>query len=126
MPSNRFEVLECQAALKAAEALYLRVISVGSKVPGGNGFYLTALNGVGELLGGLAQATGMEIQSRRSRAALIVQLKRALKGLAFCRGGVYGLRAADLIDEESHRQLQEQLRAILEQLHELLAQAWAE
>lgn len=113
-------------ALKAAEALYLRLISVGSKVPGGNGFYLTALNGVGELLGGLAQATGMEIQSRRSRAALIVQLKRALKGLAFCRGGVYGLRAADLIDEESHRQLQEQLRAILEQLHELLAQAWAE
>jgi hypothetical protein len=113
-------------ALKAAEALYIRLVGVGSKVPGGNGFYLTALNGVGELLGGLAQATGMEIQSRRSRAALIVQLKRALKGLAFCRGGVYGLRAADLIDEESHRQLQEQLRAILEQLHELLAQAWAE
>jgi hypothetical protein len=113
-------------ALKAAESLYLRLIGVGSKVPGGNGFYLTALNGVGELLGGLAQATGMEVQSRRSRAALIVQLKRALKGLAFCRGGVYGLRAAELIDEESHRQLQEQLRAILEQLHELLAQAWAE
>lgn len=113
-------------ALKAAEALYLRLIGVGSKVPGGNGYYLTALNGVGELLGGLAQATGMEVQSRRSRAALIVQLKRALKGLAFCRGGVYGLCAAELIDEESHRQLQEQLRVILEQLHELLAQAWAE
>jgi hypothetical protein len=113
-------------ALKAAEAFYLRLVSVGSKVPGGNGFYLTALNGAGELLGGLAQATGMEIQTRGSRAAMIVQLKRALKGLAFCRGGVYGLRAADLIDEESHRQLQEQLRAILEQLHELLAQAWAE
>ncbi|MFM7561957.1 MAG: hypothetical protein ACKO81_02865, partial [Planctomycetota bacterium] len=113
-------------ALKAAEALYLRLVSVGSKVPGGNGFYLTALNGAGELLAGLAQATGMEIQTRGSRAAMIVQLKRALKGLAFYRGGVYGLRAADLIDEESHRQLQEQLRAILEQLHELLAQAWAE
>lgn len=113
-------------ALKAAESLYLRLIGVGSKVPGGNGYYLTVLNGVGELLGGLAQATGMEVQSRRSRAALIVQLKRALKGLAFCRGGVYGLRAAELIDEESHRQIQEQLRGILEQLHDLLAQAWAE
>lgn len=113
-------------ALNAAETLYLRLIGVGSKVPGGNGFYLTALNGVGELLGGLAQATGMEIQSRRSRAALIVQLKRALKGLAFCRGGIYGLRAAELIDEESHRQIQELLRGILEQLHDLLAQAWAE
>jgi hypothetical protein len=113
-------------AHEAAERLYLRLADFGRSLTTENGFYRSALNGAGELLGGLVQATGRELDSRPERAAVIVQLKRALKGLAFCRGGVYGLRAAELIDEESHRQLQEQLRAILEQLHELLAQAWAE
>jgi ABC-type taurine transport system ATPase subunit len=91
-----------------------------------NGFYHTALNGVGELLGGLVQATGRDIDCRSGRAGVIVQLKRALKGLAFCRGGVFGLRSAGVLDEQSHRELQDQLKQILEHLHELLVEAWNE
>jgi hypothetical protein len=113
-------------ALSAAEQLYLRLTALGPGLKSENGFYLTALNGVGELLGGLAQATGLEIESRASRAAVIVQLKRALKGLAFCRGGVFGLRSSGALDEQANRDLQDQLKSILEQLHELLVEAWNE
>lgn len=113
-------------ALSAAEQLYLRLTALGPGLKSENGFYLTALNGVGELLGGLAQATGLEIESRASRAAVIVQLKRALKGLAFCRGGVFGFRSAGALDEQTNRDLQDQLKSILEQLHELLVEAWNE
>jgi hypothetical protein len=113
-------------AHEAAERLYLRLADFGRSLTTENGFYRSALNGAGELLGGLVQATGRELDSRPERAAVIVQLKRALKGLAFCRGGVYGLRAADLLDESSHREIQEELRKILEHLHELLTQAWGE
>jgi hypothetical protein len=113
-------------AHEAAERLYLRLADFGRSLMTENGFFRSALNGAGELLGGLAQATGRELDSRPERAAVIVQLKRALKGLAFCRGGVYGLRAADLLDENSHREIQEELRKILEHLHELLTQAWGE
>jgi hypothetical protein len=49
-----------------------------------------------------------------------------LKGLAFCRGGVFGLRSAGVLDEQSHRELQDQLKQILEHLHELLVEAWNE
>lgn len=113
-------------AHEAAERLYLRLADFGRSLMTENGFFRSALNGAGELLGGLAQATGRELDSRPERAAVIVQLKRALKGLAFCRGGVYGLRAADLLDENSHREIQEELRKILEHLHELLTQGWDE
>lgn len=113
-------------AQEAAERLYLRLNELGRQLNAENGFYHAALNGVGDLLGGLVQATGRPIDSRLSRAAAIVQLKRALKGLAFCRGGVYGLRNAELLDEVSHREIQDQLRKVLEHLHELLAQVWGE
>lgn len=113
-------------AHEAAERLYLRLVDFGRSLTTENGFYRSAINGAGELLGGLVQATGRELDSRPERAAVIVQLKRALKGLAFCRGGVYGLGAAELLDETSHREIQEQLRKILEHLHELLARAWGE
>ena len=113
-------------AHEAAERLYLRLADFGRSLTTENGFYRSALNGAGELLGGLVQATGREFDSRSERAAVIVQLKRALKGLAFCRGGVYGLRAAELLDETSHREIQEELRKILEHLHELLNQAWGD
>lgn len=113
-------------AQEGAEALYLRLTQLGRQLNAENGFYLAALNGVGDLLGGLVQATAGPFDSRLGQAAAIVQLKRALKGLAFCRGGIYGLHSAALVDDASHREMQEQLRTILEHLHELLAQAWSE
>lgn len=113
-------------AQQAAEKLYFRLTDLGRHLNAENGFYHAAINGSGDLLGGLVQATGRSLDSRLSRAAVIVQLKRALKGLAFCRGGLYGLRSAELLDEVSHREMQEQLRGILEHLHDLLAQAWSE
>lgn len=113
-------------AHQAAERLYLRLAEFGKSLTTENGFYRSALNGAGELLGGLLQATARELDSRPERAAVIVQLKRALKGLAFCRGGVFGLRASEKLDETSHREIQEELRKILEHLHELLTQAWGE
>ena len=113
-------------AQRVAERLYARLNEIGRELTAENGFYPTALNGVGELLGGLVQATGREIDCRSGRAGVIVQLKRALKGLAFCRGGVFGLRSAGVLDEQSHRELQDQLKQILEHLHELLVEAWNE
>ena len=77
-------------------------------------------------MGGLAQATDGEFDSRIDRAIAITQLKRALTGHAFAQGAVFGLRSANAINQETSTQLHDQLAALLAQIHELSSAAWDE
>ena len=89
-------------------------------------FLSVACRGASDIMGGLAQATDGDFDSRIDRALAISQLKRALTGHAFALGAVIGLRSADAISHETATQLHSQLAALLVVIHKLLASAWNE
>jgi hypothetical protein len=83
------------------------------------------------MLGGIVQATCDEGdiedgdgEDHLARAWAISQLKRALSGLAYARGAVFGLRSEEIISDSLARELFEQLESILATIHELSAKAW--
>ncbi len=85
-----------------------------------------ASRGAMDITGGLAQATGGQLESRTGRALAITQLKRALKGQAFARGAIFALRVSDVVDAATSERLHNDLAEIRSSIHTLLAEAWDE
>ena len=108
--------------VQRAEKLLLEIMKLDSKASRSDSFAMIATRGLIDVVGGLVQATC----DRDDRALTIVQLKRALKGHAFCRGAIFGLRASDQIDQTTSERFHGELEAILESIHELMAEAWDE
>jgi len=113
------------AVIQAQEFL-MQLIKLDSAHSTHNAFLSVACRGAGDMMGGLAQATASEFDSRIDRAIAISQLKRALTGHAFARGAVFGLRSANTINQETSAQLHDQLAALLVTIHELSSAAWDE
>jgi hypothetical protein len=98
----------------------------------GESTYFSVLTRGGlEMLGGIVQATCDEGdiedgdgEDHLARAWAISQLKRALSGLAYARGAVFGLRSEEIISDSLARELFEQLESILATIQELSAKAW--
>jgi hypothetical protein len=78
-----------------------------------------------DILGGLVQATSLDLNAITSRALAITQLKRALTGHAYARGAVFGLRAEEAITQEQSTELCAHLGALLARIHELAESAWS-
>lgn len=72
------------------------------------------MGGAGDLMGGLAQALGSYHSSLDGldRGLSLVQLKRALRGLAFSRGALYPLSADGVIDAAAFEELSATLKEI--------------
>jgi len=132
LPENPLDESAKQAArerhpvVMQAQAFWMGLMDLDTHDSGETSFVRIACQGAGDMLGGLAQATGDEFDSRIGRALAITQLKRALKGHAFARGAVFGLRSADDIDKQTSDELHAQLESLLEVIHDLIATAWGE
>jgi hypothetical protein len=64
----------------------------------------TLLQGVGDMMGGLAQALGPD-DLPPMRGLSIAQLKRALRGAAFAMGSLFPLEAARILDRAAYDEL---------------------
>ncbi len=64
--------------------------------------------------------------SRMDRAYSIVQLRRALRGLAFFRGALFAMRSNGTLDEERFQEYQGEFFLLLEAIHQMLDDAWDE
>lgn len=112
--------------VQRAEALLREVMNLAAHSSRTSSFASTATRGLIDAVGGLVQATCGDHDDRSGRAHAIVQLKRALKGHAFCRGAIFGLRGTDQIDQPTSDRFHNDLEAILESIHDLMAAAWDE
>ncbi|MBI2479605.1 MAG: hypothetical protein HYV60_13525 [Planctomycetia bacterium] len=122
-PSDH-EIRVKHPTVERAEKLLTEIMSLDGQATQINSFANTATRGLIDVVGGLVQATHGERGDRIERALTIVQLKRALKGHAFCRGAIFGLRGTDQIDQATSDSFHDELAAILESIHDLLAAAW--
>ena len=112
--------------VRDAEALLLEVMQRASESHPASSFFSIAQQGLMDVVGGLVQATSFPDEHDDIHRSLnVVQLKRSLKGAAFARGAVFGLRSAELIDSPTSRRWHTQLERIVEQIQELLADAWS-
>jgi hypothetical protein len=112
--------------VERAEQLLREIMKLRVRDSGRDSFASVATRGLMDIVGGLVQATHDGHDARSDRALAIVQLKRALKGHAFCRGAIFGLRGTDQIDKMNSDRFHEELEAILESIHDLMAAAWDE
>jgi hypothetical protein len=78
-----------------------------------------------DMVGGIAQATYSDDNDITHRAIAITQLKRALSGHGFARGALFGLRSEEAITQERSTQLHDELKALLETIHQLAEKAWS-
>jgi len=113
-------------AVILAQEFLMQLMNLDSAQSTHDSFLSVACRGAGDIMGGLAQATDGEFDSRIDRAIAITQLKRALTGHAFAQGAVFGLRSANAINQETSTQLHDQLAALLVAIHELSSAAWDE
>jgi hypothetical protein len=80
----------------------------------GSSHVSTLMSGVGDIVGGLAQALGtprIELDGLDSGLSL-VQLKRALRGAAFARGALHPLRAEGAFDDSVFDELDATLKEL--------------
>jgi hypothetical protein len=124
--SSAFENQPEHPTVQRAEKLLLEIMKLRDPTSRSDSFANTATRGMIDVVGGLVQATCGDLDDRSDRALAIVQLKRALKGHAFCRGAIFGLSGTDQIDQATSDRFQDELAAILESIHHLLAAAWDE
>jgi len=112
--------------VERAEKLLLEAMKLRVHDSGKGSFADAATRGLMDVVGGLVQATCDGHDDRSDRALAIVQLKRALKGHAFCRGAIFGLRGINQLDDATSDRFHDELAAILESIHDLMAAAWDE
>ncbi len=117
---------EPHPAVARAQEFLLRIIGLAKQLSYQRGFATTLTRGAMDIVGGLVQATSDDLDNRMHRSLAITQLKRALSGLAYARGAVFGLTSEKAITQEVAAQLHEQLDFILDSLHELMSDAWSE
>ena len=113
-------------AVICAENCLTELAMMGDKAAKQSAFYRIATDGLLNVMGGLVQATSLPQSERGDRAYAIVQLRRALKGLAYFRGAIFGLRVDGWIDVEAAESFHRDHHFLLESTHGLLGQAWDE
>jgi hypothetical protein len=69
------------------------------------------LQGVGDMMGGLAQALGPD-DMPSMRGLSIVQLKRALRGAAFALGSLFPLKSAGILDQSTFKELHDAIEQL--------------
>ncbi len=111
-------------AVVQAHELLRQVMDIAKNKSDQSSFSAVLTHGCLDILGGIVQATCDEPDDIALRALAITQLKRALKGHAFARGAVFGLRSDETITEEQSTQLHESLESLLTTIHSLAEQAW--
>jgi hypothetical protein len=105
--------------VKRASKFYLQLHeSFKDDTPGMRALLDTMFRGAGDLCGGLAQALPIEDDLVPAFGLAIVQLKRALRGIAFTRGSLYSVPPGT-IPKPNYEQL-------LKTLDEIEDQAWQE
>ena len=109
-----------------AESCLTELAVLGDNAEKQSSFYRIAIDGLLNVIGGSVQATSLPQSERGDRAYAIVQLRRALKGLAYFRGAIFGLRADGVIDVEAAESFYRDHDFLLESTHGLLAKAWDE
>lgn len=117
---------ENHPAVDAAQQFLLSVMDLQNADGSMSDYASIASRGAMDIVGGLAQATGGQLESRTGRALAITQLKRALKGHAFARGAIIALRVSDAVDEATSKRLHNDLAEIRISIHQLLTEAWDE
>lgn len=123
---NEFDCNREHPTIKVAQNLLLQIMQLEDPGTGLHSFRSGATRGLMDVVGGLVQATSDCLDSQCDRALAIVQLKRALKGHAFCRGAIFGLRSSNSIDEATSQHFHTELAVLLESIHVLMAAAWDE
>lgn len=118
--------LDDHPIIQTAQSLLVRLMGLEDHSAMPNSFLRTACNGLMEMLGGIVQAASLPRIHRGDRAYAIVQLHRALKGLAFYRGAVFGLLSTKMIDEEFGDELLKKHGVFLTETHQMLSELWEE
>lgn len=115
---------EGHPAVQQAHAFLLRVMDLANDDSNSSSFIAVLTRGSMDMVGGLVQATCVELDDMTLRALAITQLKRALTGHAFARGAVFGLRSEEAITQEQSAQLHDNLKTLLTTIHALAEEAW--
>ncbi|MFO0925005.1 MAG: hypothetical protein U0905_21270 [Pirellulales bacterium] len=112
--------------LSRAESVLVELYAMQGKDAELNNHLQIASRGLGDVVGGIVQASVRVDGSRMDRAYSIVQLRRALRGLAFFRGALFAMRSNGTLDEERFQEYQGEFFLLLEAIHQMLDDAWDE
>lgn len=123
---NEFDCNREHPTVNVAQNLLLQIMQLEEPCTEPHSFWSVATRGLMDVVGGLVQATSDRLDSQCDCALAIVQLRRALKGHAFCRGAIFGLRSNHSIDEATSQHFHTELAGLLESIHDLMAAAWDE
>jgi hypothetical protein len=113
------------ATVEQAQSLLMAAIELANNDLKKSSFAMVLTRDCMDIMGGLAQATCLDLDDVTSRALAITQLKRALTGHAYARGAVFGLRAEQAMTQVQSTELHAQLKALLAKIHELAESAWS-
>lgn len=112
--------------LSRAESVLVELYAMQGNDAELNNHLQIASRGLGDVVGGIVQASVRVDGSRMDRAYSIVQLRRALRGLAFFRGALFAMRSNGTLDEERFQEYQGEFFLLLEAIHQMLDDAWDE
>ena len=119
------EAVQHPAVIQVQSCL-VEVFELGERLQNQSPFARIAANGLMDTMGGLVQATSIPGNDLAMRAYGIAQLRRALKGLAYFRGAVFGLSSAKFIERELLESWLDSHDQLIGVVQELLAKAWDE
>jgi hypothetical protein len=120
---DSFEIERHPLQRRASDFLF-RLYELGKETnPQRGGHWDTLMRGAGDMTGGLAQALSGDDDWEPMRGLRIVQLKRALRGVAFARGALPPLCASGAINEVVYRELSDTLRDLNTDIHTELQNA---
>jgi hypothetical protein len=131
LPSHPFDTAsehaDCKdhASVEQAQSLLMAAIELANDDSQKSSFINVLMRACMDIMGGLVQATCLDLDDITSRALAITQIKRALTGHAYAQGAVFGLRAEEAITQEQSAELCAQLGALLATIHELAEVAWS-
>ena len=131
LPSHPFdtdsEQSDCSehASIEQAQSLLMSTFELAKNDSEKSSFTNILTRACMDIMGGLVQATSLDLDDITSRALAITQLKRALTGHAYARGAVFRLNAEEVITQEQSTDLHAQLEAILAKIHKLAEIAWS-
>lgn len=112
--------------LSRAESVLVELYTMQGNDAELNNHLQIACRGLGDVVGGIVQASVRVDGSRMDRACSIVQLRRALRGLAFFRGALFAMRSNGTLEEDRFQEYQGEFFLLLEAIHQMLDDAWDE
>jgi hypothetical protein len=125
LPSHPFDTAREHSSVEQAQSLLIATFELANNDSEKSSFRNILTRACMDIMGGLVQATSLDLDDITSRALAMTQLKRALTGHAYARGAVFGLRAEEAITQEQSTELRAQLEAILVKIHKLAESAWS-